>query len=248
MTPGPRAARVVFIHGGFFGAWCWDALIASCANRHIRAEAVEMPFTGFADDVAAVADAIDRAGADGSPVVAVAHSLGGIHLSEAAGPGVCHRPPAQLVYVAAVMCDADQAPEQDAFNIADVLRFNGDTVHADPVGAASRFFGRCRSGDVAAAVQRLRTMPIGSLIPPALKAPAWRQIPSTYVICTQDQVITAETQRRMAVNAAATLEIDADHSPFLSRTERLADLVSQVCRLPATPFADGVTAARPSDV
>jgi hypothetical protein len=34
----------------------------------VAAQAVELPFTSFVDDVAAKADAVDRLGADGSPL------------------------------------------------------------------------------------------------------------------------------------------------------------------------------------
>jgi hypothetical protein len=34
----------------------------------------------------------------------------------------------------------------------------------------------------------------------------------------------------MAANARSRLEIDADHSPFLSKTGQLADLLAELCR------------------
>lgn len=71
-------------------------------------------------------------------------------------------------------------------------------------------------------------MPIASLIPPPLNTPAWRYIPSTFIVCTDDRVIGIETQRTMASNADASREIDADHSPFFSRTEELAELIAEI--------------------
>ena len=90
LVPGARQACLLLVHGGFHGAWCWERLIVSLTERDVRVEAIEMPFTSFADDVAAVSTSIDRLAADGTPVVAVGHSMGGLHLTEA---GAGRRPP-----------------------------------------------------------------------------------------------------------------------------------------------------------
>src|ERR1700722_729266 len=56
------------------GAWCWDGVSAELDARQIDAIAVELPFTGFADDVEVVRSAI---GSARQGVVVCAHSDGG---------------------------------------------------------------------------------------------------------------------------------------------------------------------------
>ena len=53
-------AKILLVHGAFHGAWCWDKLLPELEARHLDAEAVELPFTSPADDVAEVAGTIDR--------------------------------------------------------------------------------------------------------------------------------------------------------------------------------------------
>ena len=53
----------------------------------------------------------------------------------------------------------------------------------------------------------------------------WGTIPRHYVFCEQDQAIPVGHQREMETTlpCAKTVTIDADHSPFVSRPEELAD-------------------------
>lgn len=230
LLPGARQACLLLVHGGFHGAWCWEKLIVNLTERGVRVEAVDMPFTSFADDVAAVSTAIDRLAADGTPVVAVGHSMGGLHLTEAGAGGAGHRSATHLVYVTATMVDPESPPDDGTFNVTDALLHHGEQVRADPEVAPSIFYNRCDPEVAAWATSRLRPMSIASLVPPPGATVAWRTVPSTYIVCTDDRVISPDGQRKMAANARSRAEIDADHSPFLSKTGQLADLLAELCR------------------
>src|ERR1700691_3427450 len=93
--------RIVLIHGAWHGAWCWDGVSAELGARQIDAIAVELPFTGFADDVDVVRSAI---GSAGQGVVVCAHSYGGAVVSQAVTQltNVGH-----LVYLAAFVNTGD---------------------------------------------------------------------------------------------------------------------------------------------
>ena len=87
-------------------------MIVSLTEQGVPVEAVELPFTSFADDVAAVSTSIDRLAADGSPVVIVGHSMAGLHLTEAGAGGAGHRSATHLVYLTATMVDPESPPDQ----------------------------------------------------------------------------------------------------------------------------------------
>ena len=56
----------------------------------------------------------------------------------------------------------------------------------------------------------------------------WRTIPSTYVVCTQDNAIPVELQRDVfAPRAEQVVELEASHSPFFSQPEAVADILVQ---------------------
>ena len=63
--------RIVLVHGAWHGPWCWEKGLAELRDRQIDAVAVELPFTGFADDVESARSAI---AGKGERVVVVAHS------------------------------------------------------------------------------------------------------------------------------------------------------------------------------
>jgi pimeloyl-ACP methyl ester carboxylesterase len=220
---------MLLVHGGFHGAWCWDRLIDVLTEKGLRAEAIEMPFTTFADDLAELTGAIDRMSADGTPVTVVGHSMAGVHLTAGAGGGNGHRPAAHLVYLTAVMIDPSHPEEAgDHSDLASALRFDGDQVTFDPELAPSRFYNRCQPDDIEGALALIRPMTLASLIPPPGGTAAWQHISSTYIVCTDDQVMKPDGQRIMVRNATRCIQIESDHPPFLSKTTELANVLTDI--------------------
>jgi pimeloyl-ACP methyl ester carboxylesterase len=103
---------------------------------------------------------------------------------------------------------------------------DGDQSRVDPQLATMAFYHRCRPEDAEWATARLRPMPTATLIASTGEDPAWRRVPSTYIVCTDDQVIAPSTQRKMAAAAGSVVELDSDHSPFLSSPARLAEVLA----------------------
>ena len=58
-------------------------------------------------------------------------------------------------------------------------------------------------------------------------AVAWRDTPSTYVVCTADQVVHPDLQRLLARRCTETVVMPTSHSPFLSRPELVVDLLAE---------------------
>ena len=57
---------------------------------------------------------------------------------------------------------------------------------------------------------------------------AWRDVPSTYLLCEQDQAILIEWQKGMVEGAkvnVTTETLDCSHSPFLSMPKKVAEAV-----------------------
>ena len=57
---------------------------------------------------------------------------------------------------------------------------------------------------------------------------AWRDVPSTYVICDRDNAIPVPAQEAMAARADTTHRLQSDHSPFLSDPDAVAELIRAV--------------------
>jgi pimeloyl-ACP methyl ester carboxylesterase len=219
--------RVLLVHGAFHGAWCWDRLIPELKERGLEAEAVELPFTSPGDDLAAAAEAIDRLSAHGEPLMAVGHSFGGAILTAAAG-GDGHRAASHLVYLTAIMHDPHDPVDLGRTPGMAAIQSTSDQVFIDPAQATVAFYHRCRPEDAAWATARLRPMPVATLTTHASDRVAWRSVPSTYIVCSDDQIISPDRQRAMAALAGGTVEIDSDHSPFLSCPAELAGILAGI--------------------
>src|SRR3954469_21869009 len=95
------ARNVVLVHGLFADGSCWSEVIARLQAKGIRATAVQNPLTTLRDAVDATRDVLAL---QQGPVVLVAHSFGGMILTEAGvDPNV-----SAVVYVAARAPDAGE--------------------------------------------------------------------------------------------------------------------------------------------
>lgn len=213
--------QVVLVHGAWHGSWCWEEVLAELRVREIDAVAVELPFTGFVDDVETVRSAV---AGEGEPVVVIAHSYGGAVVSQAVSTltSVVH-----AVFLAAFVNPekASALIDQPVALLEGIVR-DGERCSFDPNFAHQIFYGDSTPEVVAAVVPRLRPMILDA---PAMlmTPPVPPGLPSTYVVCTQDGAIPPEAQFQMAQGVGRVMEWPTDHSPFLTRPGDLADLLEE---------------------
>jgi pimeloyl-ACP methyl ester carboxylesterase len=213
--------QIVLVHGAWHGAWCWDGVLAQLRDRDIDAVAVELPFTGFADDVDVVRSAIASAG---QGVVVCAHSYGGAVVSQAVtqSSNVGH-----LVYLAAFVNAGDASALTDRpISLLEAIVTTGEQCSFDPGFARSIFYGDSEPETIAALARRLRPMVLDAAAIVATP-PAPRTVPSTYVVCSRDGAIPPEAQYQMAQELDRVVVWPTDHSPFLTRPGDVADLLER---------------------
>lgn len=234
-------ATVVLVHGAWHGAWCWAALQAELDQRGVPSLAIDLPghgvstlplgdLHGDADHVASVVQHID------GPVVLVGHSYGGgvITVAGADATNVRH-----LVYAAAYVLDdtdsvsrvgilRDVAAEPPTLLNEAIERGDGVlTLNISRAGAA--LYGEVGAATVEASLARLSPQPTASFVQPAGVA-AWKTVPSTYLLCTRDRAVAPNHQRLMAQRCGEVVELDTDHSPFVSATSAMADVLERLAR------------------
>lgn len=229
----------VLVHGAWHGGWCFDRVVPLLDATGVDSVAVDLPGHGddpgpFSDlhgDAARVRAVVDSIDGD---VVLLGHSYGGAVITEAGThPAVSH-----LVYLASFplddgeSCMACAVTESeraqisiDGPTLADAFVSHPDgTATITAEGAATCFFHDCDPGTVRWAVERLGPQPMATLgdTPTAV---AWRERPSTYVVCSDDQAVDPRLQRIVGRRCGSVLEWPTSHSPFLSRPELVADLI-----------------------
>lgn len=234
----PTSRLVVLVHGAFHGAWCWAGLQAELDRRGVPSVAIDLPGHGVSTeplenmhgDAAKVAAVVAKLGRD---AVLVGHSYGGAVIGQAdTAPYVQH-----LVYVAAMVTDVGEGATSLAATLPPVegpgaklfTRLDDGRLSAKPELAPACFYNRCTPEQVAAAVPRLDTQRAATMMQPADRA-RWREVPSTYILCRDDQVVPPAAQAILAARCTHTVELDADHSPFVHMPEAVADVLEPLAR------------------
>lgn len=220
---------IVLVHGAWHGGWCWQRLTPHLTRRGFTCRTVDLPSVGArpgeAVGLSADAAAVKAALADlRGPIVLCGHSYGGMVISRAAsGDSRIER----LLYVCAYVPESGQSVTdiRGGKRLPWVQKLDGGLTMADPERAGDLLYGGCDSATQQWAMQQLRPQ-CNAAFEEAVPTPAWKEVPSTYVVCADDRVIAPELQREvLAPRTTRVIELDSGHSPFLSMPGALADVL-----------------------
>jgi pimeloyl-ACP methyl ester carboxylesterase len=231
-TPGPKPT-IVLVHGAFADASGWAGVIERLKGDGYRVIAPANPLRSVAGDSAYLASVLT---AIPGPVVLVGHSYGGVVITNAAAgkPNV-----KALVYVSAF------APDEGESTFDILTRFPGSKLplalrlqpfprpdggldfdgYIDPALFHDVFAADVPAATAAimAASQRPAALPTGS---EKTHDPAWKTIPSWFVVAGNDQTIPPDAERFMAKRAhSQVVEVDSSHVAMISHPGPVADLI-----------------------
>ncbi len=234
---GPKPT-IVLVHGAFADSSGWNRVAPLLQAEGYPVVAFSNPLRGVQYDSAYLRTFLDTIE---GPVVLVAHSYGGAVITSAAtgDPDV-----KALVYVAAYALDEGETV-QDANVLGGGVPTLGDHLqirpfpgsgegnadaYIDPAAFRSLFAADVpkREADFLAASQR----------PAALAAfgtpgdePAWKTIPSWYIVAKQDRTIPPAAERAMAERAGATtIEVRSSHVPMISHPRTVVSVIEAAAR------------------
>jgi pimeloyl-ACP methyl ester carboxylesterase len=227
--------RVVFVHGACVqdGSWWWHRTAELLQERGVASVSPGLPSCGetgvpagargpgLTEDVAAVRQVLQ----DGDePTIVVAHSYGGIVTAEAAAGAGSVR---QLVLISSYLPEVGQSLSD--FSDGGPAPFldvdpGAGTFGVRPELLVDTFLQDCDSNIQTQAPAHLTRQSVQVTGQP-VGAAAWHQVPSTYLVCAEDQGTPARLQRDFARRAGRVVEIDAGHHPFLSQPAAVRDLL-----------------------
>jgi pimeloyl-ACP methyl ester carboxylesterase len=256
-------ARIVLVHGAFGGAWVWGPVIGGLEHAGHRVETFDLPGSGedmtpvelVTLDAYAQRICTQLAQSD-EPAVLVGHSLGGVAMTEAAGR--CPGRISLLVYLAAMqprdgqsLIDLTQLPEGQTNQVEPHMVLDGEPPVAtlSDAGARVAFYGGCSEEQIAWALPRGRPQAAAPFFAPVSFAdPAAREIPRAAIVCTRDLAVPTALQRRLSSENSCreVLEIDTDHSPWLSATDELVAALDRLALGAPEPVAAGAGGCSPS--
>jgi pimeloyl-ACP methyl ester carboxylesterase len=219
----PKAQNVVLVHGLFADGSCWSEVIARLQPKGLNVTAVQNPLTSLKDAVEATQRVL---GLQKGPTVLVAHSFGGMIITEA---GVDPKVSA-LVYVAARAPDADEDYTALAKQFPTPPASAGIVWSDDEGRLSEEAFLRDFAGDLPADKARV-LYAVQAPFKRALLADktthaAWRSKPSWYAVSTEDRTINSDIERFMAKRMGAkTIEVKASHLSLISQPDIITNLI-----------------------
>jgi pimeloyl-ACP methyl ester carboxylesterase len=224
---------VLLVHGAFAESASWNGVIERLSAAGVDAVAVANPLRSLSGDAAYVREVI--AGTD-KPVILVGHSYGGMVITQAAAvnPRVVG-----LVYVGAFAPDTGESAltlssAQPGSTLGDALvAFPLDTGENDLRIRLDRFHEQfCADVEAAMAATMARTQrPVtDAALSEGLPTehPAWRSLPSWFVVGAEDHNIPAAELRAEAERAGARglRELaGASHAISVSRPQEVAETI-----------------------
>jgi pimeloyl-ACP methyl ester carboxylesterase len=227
---------IVLVHGGWADSSGWNGEISRLEKDGYPVIAPANPLRGLTSDADYVRSVLQSIS---GPIVLVGHSYGGAVISNAARgvPNV-----KALVYIAAFAPDTGDSLQ------ALVTKNPGTMITPDALDARQyplpgggegtdlyikrEAFHDAFAGDLPTSVTNLmwaeqRPFSVAAFTEQSGE-PAWRTVPSWYLVATQDHAIPPATQWFMARRAHANIAtVKASHVPMISHPEVTTDLILQ---------------------
>jgi pimeloyl-ACP methyl ester carboxylesterase len=227
--------NIVLVHGAWANGSSWSAVIEQLQAAGYRVTAPAFSLTSLADDVARLRHVLAR---QNGPTLVAGHSYGG-QIITALGtdaPNVVG-----LIYIAAFGLDEgesigallEQGPPTPALAHLDVDEkgfawlpeddfVNHFAADVDPATAKVMF----------AVQQPLHWSALGEV----MGVPAWKALPSWFLIADGDQAIPPDAQRQFAPRMGATaVEVSTNHVAMVSHPEDVLKLITTAAEtVPAT--------------
>jgi pimeloyl-ACP methyl ester carboxylesterase len=222
-TIHPRP-NIVLVHGAWAEGSSWSSVIERLQADGYHVTAPQFPLTSTADDVVRLRHVLSLQ--DG-PTVIVGHSYGG-QVMTALGTDVANV--VGLVYIAAFAIDEgeslggllSQGPPTPAL----AHRFIDDEGF---VWLSEDDFVNHFAGDVdpvkARVLHAVQQPLAASAFSDVMTAPAWKLLPSWYLVAQDDQALPPDAQRMFANRMnATTIEVPSNHLAMVSHSAEVAKL------------------------
>ncbi|KAK2595350.1 hypothetical protein QQS21_006950 [Conoideocrella luteorostrata] len=234
-----KSTTVLFVPGAWHIAKHFAPVAELLNQAGYPTELIELPsvgppkhLTSFEPDVEAIRQCISKTIAAGQRVAIVTHSYGGIPASEALRDFVANDKDniAHLYFLSSFVIP-EGASLLAAFGGQDLPWFRVDDARLEvlPDNPGEIFYNDLPQERIEQLKKQLKPQSYQVMHSPLTYA-AWKEVPSTYLYCTRDNAIPMEIQKMMVERTAAgcnmkTDEVDASHSPFISRPKEVADSI-----------------------
>jgi pimeloyl-ACP methyl ester carboxylesterase len=228
MTPDSKP-NVVLVHGAWADGSCWSDVIQRLQTQGYKVTAPQFPLGALADDVARLRQVLNRQ--DG-PTVVAGHSYGG-QIMTALGTDAPNA--VALVYIAAFGLEEGESlggglpdpPPPAIANLEFDERGYAWLPEDDYVGHFAADVDPVRARVMHAVQQPLA----GSAFEDTMGTPAWKSLPSWYLVAANDEALPPEGQQQIASRmGATTAEVESSHVAMVSHPDAVAELIEAAAK------------------
>jgi pimeloyl-ACP methyl ester carboxylesterase len=216
---------IVLVHGAWADGSSWSGVIERLQADGYQVTAPQFPLTSQADDVARLRQVLE---VQDGPTVVAGHSYGG-QIITALGTDAPNA--VALVYIAAFATDQgeslgallSQGPTPPALvhQFIDKQGFSW-LSEEDYVGHFAADVDPVRARVLFAAQQPLA----GSILAAVTEDPAWKHLPTWYLVAAEDEAIPPDAERSFAARmGATTVEVASSHVALVSHPAETAQLI-----------------------
>jgi pimeloyl-ACP methyl ester carboxylesterase len=219
--------NIILVHGAWADGSSWGSVIERLQADGFQVRAPQFPLTSLADDVARLRQVLELQ--DG-PTIVVGHSYGG-QIMTALGEDALNV--VGLVYVAAFGLDEGeslgallaQGPVTPALaHLFTDSRGYGWLSEDDFVSHFAGDLEPTRARVLYAAQQPLAS----SAFTAVMGEPAWKSLPSWYLVAQDDEAIPPDVERMFASRmGATTVEVPSSHVAMVSHPQEVTDLIEK---------------------
>jgi len=216
---------VVLVHGAWADGSSWSKVIPLLDKKGFNVTAVQLPLTSLDDDIAVTRNAL---AAQKGATVLVGHSYGGAVITGAANdaPNVT-----ALVYIAGFGLDEGESLE--SLSKQGPATAGSSQIRPDEHGFLwidRDAFAKVFAADADPADARIMAVVQKPLSIKSFTAksgpPAWKQIPSWYLVSANDQMIPPRAEELMAKRMGSTVQtIPASHASMVSHPKEVAAII-----------------------
>ena len=229
--------NIILVHGAWADGSCWSGVIERLQADGFNVRAPQFPLSSLADDVARLRQALEL---QDVPTIVVGHSYGG-QVMTALGSDT--RNVLGLVYIAAFALDEgeslgallSQGPVTPALaHLFTDARGYGWLSEEDFVNHFAGDVEQTQAKVLYAIQQPLATSAFSDI----MGVPAWKSLPSWYLVAQNDEAIPPDAERQFAARmGATTVEVPSSHVPMVSHPNEVADLIEKAAEAVGVPAA-----------
>ena len=226
--------NIVLVHGAWADGSCWSGVIERLQADGFNVRAPQFPLTSLDDDVARLRQVLEFQ--DG-PTIVAGHSYGGQIITAL---GTDAPKVVGLVYIAAFGLDEGES-------LGALLSQGPVTPALAHLFTDSRGFGWISEDDFvnhfaadvepahARVMYAVQQALAASAFTDVMEAPAWKSLPSWYLVAQDDEAIPPDAERQFAARmGATTVEVPSSHVAMVSHPQEVTDLIEKAAQAVGT--------------